>query len=529
MCGIAGILLADQSQNCSAELCEALGVLQHRGQDAAGLVTCHNKGRLYQCKGNGMVRDVFTEQKLNDLVGYMGVAHARYPTAGTSSISEAQPFYVNSPYGIALSHNGNLINSESLRAFLDTEAHRHINTDSDSELLINILANNLQQTGKVRINEEDIMTAIQKLYDQCSGGYACVALLAGFGMIAFRDPHGIRPCVFGWRDSTTVPGAKDYMVASESVSLDALGYKNFKDLEPGQAVIVTKQGKVTLRNLSQGKVFRPCLFEYVYFARPDSIIDGVSVYKARLAMGDALAKQVVRKFKEDAAGEMDIDVVIPVPDTSRVAALQVGFRLGIPYREGLIKNRYIGRTFIMPGQSLRAKSVRRKLNPMALEFAGKNVLLVDDSIVRGTTSREIISMVREAGAKKVYFASCAPPIRYPNVYGIDMPTATELVAHDRSEAQVAATIGADRVIYQELADLEDAVRKFNPAVIEKFDNCVFTGEYVTGDVTPAYLQHLADLRGQSTAASGKNQAGSTSPRLESFGETMGLHNLLDGK
>ncbi|KAI9143605.1 phosphoribosyltransferase-like protein [Paraphysoderma sedebokerense] len=515
MCGISAILLADPHSNSSAELYESLGVLQHRGQDAAGIVTCATKGRLYQCKGNGMVRDVFTEKQLSHLEGPMGVAHVRYPTAGTSSNSEAQPFYVNSPYGLVLAHNGNLTNAPQLRAFLDAEAHRHINTESDSELLLNIFANNLQQTGKFRVNEEDIFNAITALYSQVRGAYACVAMIAGFGIVAFRDPNGIRPCVYGYRETAY---GRDWMIASESVALDALGYKNIVDLLPGEAIIITRHfQKLHRRQCIPPAVHKPCLFEYVYFARPDSIIDGISVYKARLAMGEALADQVIKKLGKD----MDVDVVIPVPDTSRVAALQLSYKLGIVYREGFIKNRYVGRTFIMPGQSLRAKSVRRKLNPMSLEFSGKNILLVDDSIVRGTTSREIVQMAREAGANKVYFASCAPPIRYPNVYGIDMPTSSELVAHNRTEAEISEYINADCIIYQSLPDLIESCRKFNKK-IEDFDSSVFTGVYVTGDINENYLRELEQCRND--AAKGMN--GLKKVDSESGREVLGLYNSL---
>ncbi|KAI8890480.1 amidophosphoribosyltransferase [Backusella circina FSU 941] len=503
MCGITALLLADPNGAACSDLFESLGLLQHRGQDAAGIVTCGSKGRLYQCKGNGMVRDVFNEQQLSNLVGSLGVGHVRYPTAGSSSMSEAQPFYVNSPYGIVFAHNGNLTNARELRAFLDQVAHRHINTDSDSELLLNILADNLQKTGKARVNDEDIFTAIKDLYDQCKGGYACVAMVAGFGLIGFRDPNGIRPLILGSRDT---PNGKDYMFSSESVVLEALGFSNFEDVKPGEAVIITRE-QVSRRHLKPNQKFTPCIFEYVYFARQDSIIDGISVYKARLSMGEALADQVINAFGEN----MDIDVVIPVPDTSRVAALQCSRKLKIVYREGFNKNRYVGRTFIMPGQQVRRKNVRRKLNAMALEFHGKNVLLVDDSIVRGTTSKEIIQMAREAGAKKVYFASCAPPIRYPNVYGIDMPTRKELVAYNRNEDEVAEDIGADKVIYEDLTDLIESVRKFNPA-IETFDTSVFDGNYVTGDVDEAYFNYIEGERDNDDKASSTDN------------ESIGLHN-----
>ncbi|KAF9917829.1 amidophosphoribosyltransferase [Lobosporangium transversale] len=475
----------------SPELHEGLGMLQHRGQDAAGIVTCGNKGRLYQIKGNGMVRDVFDQPKLEQLIGSMGVGHVRYPTAGSSSMSEAQPFYVNSPYGIVFAHNGNLVNADELRTFLDQDAHRHINTDSDSELLLNIFANNLQKTGKFRINEEDIFTAIK-----------------GFGIIGFRDPHGIRPIGFAKRQS---PKGTDYMFASESVVCDGCSFTDFEDLRPGEAVIVNKAGLVSRRELVPDANFSPCIFEYVYFSRPDSIIDGISVYKCRLAMGEALADQVLKKLGPD----HDVDVIIPVPDTSRVAALQTAYKLDITYREGFIKNRYIGRTFIMPGQAMRKKTVRRKFNAMALEFAGKNVLIVDDSIVRGTTSKEIVQMARDAGAKKVYLASCAPAIRYPNVYGIDMPTPKELIAHDKDDDEIAEALGVDRVIFQNIEGLIASCRKFNPS-IKSWDASVFDGKYITGKVDDAYLQHLEDLRSDAK----KDKVEDTqSP------ETLGLYNF----
>ncbi|KAI8825749.1 phosphoribosyltransferase-like protein [Fimicolochytrium jonesii] len=507
MCGINGVLLADSSASASAELYEGLGLLQHRGQDAAGIITCGNKGRLYQCKGNGMVRDVFEPRQLVELQGALGVGHVRYPTAGTSSNAEAQPFYVNSPYGIVFAHNGNLTNSTDLRDFLDHEAHRHVNTDSDSELLLNIFADHLNKTGKFRVNEEDIFKALEGVYAQCKGGYACVGMIAGFGLIGFRDPNGIRPLIYGER--ATAHGT-DYMLASESVVLDALGFTNFIDVKPGEAVILTKNG-VKKRQCRSNEPFTPDIFEYVYFARPDSIMDGISVYKARLAMGEALAKAVLKEL----GSNHDIDVVIPVPDTSRCSALQASYKLNILYREGFVKNRYIGRTFIMPGQQQRKKSVRRKLNAMNMEFAGKNVLLVDDSIVRGTTSYEIIQMAREAGAKKVYFASCAPPVRFPNVYGIDMPTRQELVAHNRTASQVAEEIGADRVIYQAIEDLVESVRSLN-LDIKQFDISVFNGCYITGDIDEAYLNHLEGLRNDN----------SKEARQAPAGEVIGLHNSL---
>ncbi|CEH16066.1 glutamine phosphoribosylpyrophosphate amidotransferase [Ceraceosorus bombacis] len=519
MCGILAILLAAQRTAVAPEINEGLSLLQHRGQDAAGIVTCGPGGRFYQCKANGMVRDVFDAGALARLQGSMGIGHVRYPTAGSSAHAEAQPFYVNSPYGIVFAHNGNLINTFELKRFLDAEAHRHINTDSDSEMLLNIFANNLQATGKFRINEEDIFTAIGGLMKQCHGGYACVAMLAGFGIIAFRDPNGIRPVGMCRRKSSE--GADlgdDWCFTSESVVSDALGFEDFQDVRPGEAVIITRNA-VSRRVLTpqatsdNGYTFAPDIFEYVYFARPDSVLDGVSVYRSRMAMGDRLAEEARRVLAQ--RGET-VDVVIPVPDTSRVAALQVAQKLGIPYREGFVKNRYVGRTFIMPGQSQRRKNVRRKLNAMALEFKGKSVLLVDDSIVRGTTSREIIQMARDAGAVRVVMASCAPPIRYSHVYGIDMPNRHELVAHDRSVEQVAKEIQADVVIYQTLQDLISSVQQFNPS-LRSFDCSVFDGKYVTGGVNDAYLAHLEGLRSENAKIKAKstrlpNGAGSEDTR-----------------
>lgn len=487
MCGILGLLLHDPSVNAAPEICEGLSLLQHRGQDACGIVTCAPRGRLYQCKANGMVRDVFTQEAIARLIGGMGIGHVRYPTAGSSNHAEAQPFYVNSPYGITFAHNGNLINTTALLHFMDAVAHRHINTSSDSELLLNIFADHLNETGKFRINEEDIFVAVRGLMTQARGAYACVAMLAGFGIIAFRDPNGIRP--LGVARRPTPDGATDWLCASESAAADVGGFVDWEDVRPGEAVIMTRSG-VCRRQVVPAENFAPDIFEYVYLARPDSVLDGVSVYRSRMAMGNALAKEVQRVLTEK---QITVDVVIPVPDTSRVAALNLAQALGLPYREGFVKNRYIGRTFIMPEQQMRKKNVRRKLNAMALEFAGKNVLIVDDSIVRGTTSREIIQMAKDVGSKKVIMASCAPPIRYPNVYGIDMPSRAELVAHGRTSEQVAEAIGADLVIFQTLPDLVASVRQLNTS-IDRFECSVFDGEYVTGGVDAAYLDHLEGIR-----------------------------------
>jgi amidophosphoribosyltransferase len=415
----------------------------------------------------------------------MGIAHVRYPTAGCTSSAEAQPFYVNSPFGLTLAHNGNLTNTEELKKALFVEDQRHINTDSDSEVLLNVFAHELQSLGKLHLTVDDVFQAVSGVHRRCRGAYAVVIMIAGFGILGFRDPNGIRPIVFGVRKSGQGP---DYMIASESVALDVLGFELIRDVEPGEAVFIEESGVLHAQQCADKTDHCPCIFEYVYFARPDSIIDRISVYKARLRMGEKLAQKVQRVWPGH-----DIDVIIPIPDTSRTSALQMANILGVKYREGFIKNRYIGRTFIMPGQKMREKSVRQKLNAIGLEFEGKNVLLVDDSIVRGTTSAQIIQMARDAGAKKVYFASAAPPVRYPNVYGIDMPAAHELIAHDRTEDEVCAAIGADRVIYQELSDLIDAVRKGNQA-IKHFDTSCFSKEYITGDIDDAYLERTEALR-----------------------------------
>lgn len=481
MCGIIGIV-AKTSVN--QVLYDGLTVLQHRGQDAAGIVT-YEDGRLYLRKTNGLVRDVFHTRHMMNLKGRLGIGHVRYPTAGCSSSAEAQPLYVNSPYGITLAHNGNLTNGEELKRDLFREDLRHINTESDSEVLLNVFAHELQRLGKLQIDAEDIFTAITKLHRRCRGGYAAVAMIAGVGILGFRDPHGIRPIVFGERKTKR---GTEYIIASESVAIDALGFDLVRDIEPGEVVFIEASGKLHTRQCADTPLLSPCIFEYVYLARPDSIIDGISVYKARLRMGEKLAAKIMKLWPDH-----DIDVVIPIPDTSRTAALPLAYALDLKYREGFIKNRYITRTFIMPGQAVRKKSVRQKLNAIDLEFKGKNVLLVDDSIVRGTTSREIIQMAREAGARKVYFAAAAPPVRYPNVYGIDMPSANELVAHGRSEEEVAKEIGADWLIYQELDDLIGSARKGNRK-IKQFDTSCFTGEYVTGDVSQDYLDHLEVLR-----------------------------------
>lgn len=481
MCGLIGIVA---KSNVNQELYNGLTVLQHRGQDAAGIVTCDNQ-RFYLRKNNGLVRDVFHTRHMMNLQGTMGIGHVRYPTAGCSTSAEAQPFYVNSPYGLALAHNGNLTNATSLKESLFREDLRHINTDSDSEILLNIFARELQKLGKFHLTEEDIFAAVRGVHRRCRGGYAVIIMIMGYGIVGFRDPYGIRPIVFGRRN--TAEGV-EHVVASESVAIDVLGFNLVRDIAPGEAVFVTTDGQVHSRQCADKPQYSPCIFELVYMARPDSIMDGISVYKARLRMGKALAKKILRDYPNH-----DIDVVIPIPDTSRTSALQLANVLGVKYRDGLVKNRYIPRTFIMPGQSMRKKSVRQKLNAIGLEFKNKNVLLVDDSIVRGTTCKQIVQMAREAGAKKVYFASAAPPVRYPNVYGIDMPSVEELLAHNRTVEQIAATIGVDWLVYQDLEDLIACARKGNKN-LKEFDTSCFSGNYVTGDVDEAYLTQLAQYR-----------------------------------
>ncbi len=499
MCGIVGIV---GKQPVNQAIYDALTVLQHRGQDAAGIVTWGENG-LNVRKSNGLVRDVFRTRHMLLLTGNVGMGHIRYPTAGGAQSSEAQPFYVNSPYGICLAHNGNLTNYRALADRLTREDHRHLNTSSDSEVLLNVFAHELQIRASGRPSPDQIFDAVEAVHKRCSGGYAVVAMIIGHGIVAFRDPNGIRPIVVGRRE--TRDGA-EYMVASESVALDLLQFEKLRDIGPGEAVFIENEGVMHSREYADATNCSPCIFEFVYFARPDSIIDDLSVYKARLRMGAQLAGQIVRDWPDH-----DIDVVIPIPDTSRTAAVPVAYHLGVKYREGFVKNRYIGRTFIMPGQAERAQSVRRKLNAIDLEFRGKNVLLVDDSIVRGTTSRQIIRMAREAGARKVYFASAAPPVRYPNVYGIDMPVASELIASGRSVEKIEELIGADRLIYQDLHGLIRAVRH-DDSHITQFDTSCFSGEYVTDDVTDDYLRALEKAR--SDGAKSRREARYKMPDLE---------------
>ncbi len=489
MCGIVGAVAQTPVNQL---LYDALLLVQHRGQDAAGIVTSDGQ-RLHMHKGPGLVRDVFRTRDMRSLPGHLGIAHCRYPTAGSAfSGGEAQPFYVNSPFGIVLGHNGNLTNAEQLKQEMFRTDLRHINTNSDSEVLLNVLAHELEQAARgPRLEPEAIFAAVASVHRRCRGAYAVVAMIAGAGVLAFRDPYGIRPLVVGRNDAA---GGTEWIVASESVVIDSLGFALVRDVAPGEAILFDEGGNFHSRQCASAPTLSPCIFEYVYLARPDSLMDGVSVYEARLRMGERLADKIGRQYRH-----LDIDVVIPVPDTSRPSALQLATRLGVTYREGFVRNRYVGRTFIMPGQTIRKKSVRQKLNAIDLEFRGKNVLLVDDSIVRGTTSEQIIQMAREAGARKVYFASAAPPVRYPNVYGIDMPAARELIAHGRSEEEVARAIGADYLIFQDLPDLEEAVRRGNPGLL-RFDSSCFTGEYVTGDIDRDYLERLARQRSDTAKA-----------------------------
>jgi amidophosphoribosyltransferase len=482
MCGILGIVARSPVNQL---LYDGLLLLQHRGQDAAGIATSEHK-TFHMQKGNGQVRDVFRTRNMRSLPGNMGIAHCRYPTAGSANNSaEAQPFYVNSPFGIVLGHNGNLTNSDELKEEMYRQDLRHINTSSDSEVLLNVLAHELEKGSvKLRLDPQTIFAAVANVHRRCRGAYTVTAMIAGHGVLAFRDPYGIRPAVIGINETEAGP---EYMVASESVAIDALGFRLLRDIAPGEAVFIDEDGNFFSQQCAPNPTLNPCIFEFVYLARPDSLIDGVSVYETRLNMGEKLAEKIRRDYKH-----LDIDVVIPIPDSSRPSAMQLAQGLGVAYREGFVKNRYIGRTFIMPGQAVRRKSVRQKLNAIGMEFKGKNVMLVDDSIVRGTTSQEIVQMAREAGARKVYFASAAPPVRYPNVYGIDMPTRAELIAAHRTEDEVGREIGADALIYQDLDALKECVRKLNPK-LTSFETSCFDGQYITGDVTSDYL-HTIEVR-----------------------------------
>ncbi|HQU62084.1 MAG TPA: amidophosphoribosyltransferase [Nitrosomonas sp.] len=483
MCGILGIVAKSPANQL---LYDGLLMLQHRGQDAAGIVTAQGN-TFHMHKGLGMVRDVFRTRNMRALLGNMGIGHARYPTAGSSrSPAEAQPFYVNSPFGIVLGHNGNLTNAEQLNQELFRTDLRHVNTHSDSEVLLNVLAHELQEsTRNCHLDPDIIFRAVAGVHKRCQGAYAVVAMIAGYGLLAFRDPFGIRPLVFG---SIETEQGREYMVASESVALDTLGFQLIRDIAPGEAIFIDENGCFYNKHCAEHTTLNPCIFEYVYLARPDSMIDGVSVYETRLNMGESLAEKIKNNMQH-----LDIDVVIPIPESSRPSALQLANHLGIKFREGFVKNRYVGRTFIMPGQQQRRKSVRQKLNAMSIEFKGKNVLLVDDSIVRGTTSREIVQMAREAGANKIYFASASPPVRYPNVYGIDMPTRQELIATERDPDEICHEISADHLIFQDLDALTQAVSKANPA-LTRFETSCFNGNYITGTVTPEYLSTLEARR-----------------------------------
>lgn len=483
MCGIMGIVDHLPVNNT---LYEGLLMLQHRGQDAAGVMTGESvgNGRLHIRRGVGLVRDVFRQEHMERLRGEMGIAHVRYPTAGSSSGNEAQPMYVNSPYGIALAHNGNLTNTAELAQELYESDLRHINTSSDSEVLLNVFAHELHAQGSRKLTPEQVFAAVESVFNRVRGGFAVVAMIVGRGLVGFRDRNGIRPIVLGVRRSEA---GEAWMLASESLVLDAQGFDYVRDLAPGEVVYIEKNGTLHSHQIAVDVPFTPCIFEQVYFARPDSTIDGISVYQARVRMGEKLAEKIQREWPEH-----DIDVVIPIPESSRPAAMELAHGLNLPYREGLVKNRYIGRTFIMPGQQVRRKSVRQKLSSIHQEFAGKNVLLVDDSIVRGTTSEQIVEMAREAGAARVYLASAAPPVRYPNVYGIDMPTTSELIADGRDNQAICEAIGADRLIYQDLEDLIEAVRGETDFV--GFETSCFSGEYVTGDVSEEYLAKLGAKR-----------------------------------
>ena len=504
MCGLAGIV---GHKDVAPEIYDALTVLQHRGQDAAGIMTSH-EGRFTQRKSEGLVRDVFQQHHMQRLRGSVGIGHVRYPTAGSSGPALAQPFYVNSPYGIALAHNGNLTNSQQLSNEIFESDLRHLNTDSDSEVLLNVFAHELQVQGQLIPKAADIFAAVSGVHLRCLGGYAAIALLVNYGIVGFRDPWGIRPLVLGRRETET---GIDYMLASESVALDVLGFELIDDVAPGEAVYINPNGELFRQQCADNPRLTPCIFEHVYFARPDSMMDGISVYKTRMRQGEALAKKI-RAIKPDHG----IDVVIPIPDTSRIAAQSMAHELGLKFREGFMKNRYIGRTFIMPGQNERKKSVRQKLNPVPLEFEGKTVLLVDDSIVRGTTCRQIIQMARDAGARQVYFASACPPVRYPNVYGIDMPSAMELIAHDRTEDEICEAIGADWLVFQDIEDLIQCSLEGNSQV-DGFDCSVFNKEYVTGDIDDDYLMSVHNARND-TAQSQRRAA-------ENAGRSViGIHN-----
>ena len=482
MCGVVGVV---SKSEVSPMIYDALTVLQHRGQDAAGIATC-NQDKFHLRKQLGLVRDVFRDTHMIGLRGSMGIGHLRYPTAGSQDRELAQPMYVNSPYGISISHNGNLTNKDEISQILTDENLRFLSTDSDSEVLLNVFAHELQKQGTSSPTQKEIFKAVRATHKRIRGAYSVIFMINGVGIVGFRDPFGIRPLIFGSRENDLL--GPDYMLASESTVLDTLGFNIISDVEPGEAVFVNTEGEMFREACIDNPIHTPCIFEYVYLARPDAVIDNISVHKSRMRMGEALAEKI-NKLKPD----HDIDVVIPIPESSTTSALQLANTLGIKYTEGFVKNRYIGRTFIMPFQEKREKSVRQKLNPIEFEFKNKVVLLVDDSIVRGTTSRQIIEMARTAGAKKVYFASAAPPIRYQNVYGIDMAATTELIAHNRTEDEISELIGADWLIYQDLEDLIESAKYGNPS-IQQFECSVFDGKYITADIDRSYLQKLEETR-----------------------------------
>jgi amidophosphoribosyltransferase len=508
MCGIVGLV---STSDVNQEIYDALTVLQHRGQDAAGMVTSDGAS-LSLRKGNGLVRDVFQQQHMSRLLGNIGIGHVRYPTAGSSSSAEAQPMYVNSPYGITLAHNGNLTNTDKLKADLYAEDLRHINTNSDSEVLLNILAHELQIQHAHQPTPDDIFKAVAGVHHRCQGAYAAVAMILGVGVLGFRDPYGIRPLVYGKRETDR---GDEYLMASESVALSLLGYEMIGDVQPGEAVFISNNGELFRQVCAPETRLVPCIFEQVYLARPDSIMDEISVYKSRLRMGEYLADGIVSHFSQH---DHDIDVVIPIPETGRTAAIPLAHRLDVKFREGFVKNRYIGRTFIMPGQNERRKSVRQKLSPIELEFRDKNVLLVDDSIVRGTTIKQIIQMARDAGARKVYVASAAPALRYQNVYGIDMPSRTEFIAHERSDEEVGRLIGADWLFYQNIEDLKNSAKEGNPNILD-FECSTFDGQYVTGDIDAQYLAKLSLARSDQSKQRIESQRNSDQNVLE-------LHNYV---
>lgn len=485
MCGIVGAL---SNSSVNYEIYDALTIIQHRGQDAAGMIT-YDQGRVFMHKGSGLVRDVIHDTQMARLQGSMGLGHVRYPTAGSLSSLESQPFYVNSPYGLSIVHNGNLTNTDELAHDLINVDLRHLNTSSDSEILLNVFAHELLLRGKAELSTEALFEALRAVFRRVRGGFTAIIMINGYGLLAFRDPHGIRPLVYGERKT---PLGKDFMISSESIVQDALGYKLLADVQPGEGVFIDMHGNIHRQSCADQKSLSPCLFEFIYLARPDSVIDNIPVHRARSFMGEKLAEKILKEHPKH-----DIDVVIPIPDTSRNSAMALAAHLGLPYAEGFVKNRYIGRTFIMPKQVMRRSAVRKKLNAIPDEFRGKNVLLVDDSIVRGTTSREIVQMARDAGAKKVYFASAAPEVRFPNVYGIDMPVSEELIAHGKTVSEIATFIGADWLVYQDLKDVCDAVNlAARPAAkhIDRFEDSVFTGDYITHDIDAVYLATLKTQR-----------------------------------